>query len=525
MNDTSETRFKQETLLTYRAYLAFLEAQRVLLREREIAERADPIEGPGAAQRELAAARRRIDTISPPIRAVFEAVFEQERQETQRQLDAELQRSSGGVRQADPDTVAQQALSGLLDEARGRHRDDGRGIVPLGKPDSIRWYSIDLADLDAAPPTDADYAVHQRVTSPMRKVGINIGLALAALLLIGAVALGARRADDAGAPDAPQPVSNGQRLAPWAVRAVTGNDGAWTLPVTTTTARWPAERGAYLLAGSLAPIQLCLPGETLAQLEQLTLRGAATAPDRLFVLSDAPQPDLAIVDCADPAERRTAVIRAVLPTPFLRVGEPATERLTVAAIAISGRGDDPTLPEGQARVTVTVRDRGEEPDYVARNPVLLTPDGAQLQPSKTDRRGDEVVFAYLIAAPPEPIEVVWQLLQGRDPAIRYRATLPVPPGRQEVLRALIQVKGVTVARSEQTMAITVELATTADRPLLLTPDDITFRQRDQAVPLAISDIQQPIPPAGSRLFTITLTAQDGVLQIGPYRYEVSIERG
>ena len=122
-------------------------------------------------------------------RAACAAAVTAERAQLQRQRDAEAQVRGGTVKRADPDEVARRALTRLLEEARGLHRDDRRGLVPRGKPDAIKWLALDLSDIAQAPPSETDYALAAGKQDARR--GLILNLVFAALAL-AATALAAR---------------------------------------------------------------------------------------------------------------------------------------------------------------------------------------------------------------------------------------------------------------------------------------------------------------------------------------------
>ena len=99
-----EARYRQDVLASYRAWLAYLEAQQTLLASSsETQAGGDPFEGPSSAQERAEAAKQRIASLPAEKRELFDFVCEAERQRIQRELDAEAPVRGGTVKRADPD--------------------------------------------------------------------------------------------------------------------------------------------------------------------------------------------------------------------------------------------------------------------------------------------------------------------------------------------------------------------------------------------------------------------------------------
>ncbi|HMQ34737.1 MAG TPA: hypothetical protein PKD53_28630, partial [Chloroflexaceae bacterium] len=188
IDQREEARYRQDVLGSYRAWLAYLEAQQALLAASGEAQAGgDPFEGLSRAAEQAEEARRRIAALPADKRELFDAIYEADRQQTQRALDAEAQVRGGTVKRADPDEVARRALTRLLEEARGLHRDDRRGLVPRGKPDAIKWLALDLSDIAQAPPSETDYQLAEGRRSARRGVILNGVFAVLAILAIPAL--------------------------------------------------------------------------------------------------------------------------------------------------------------------------------------------------------------------------------------------------------------------------------------------------------------------------------------------------
>jgi len=532
IDQREEARYRQDVLVSYRAWLAYLEAQQTLLAAAaESQSGLDPFEGLSPTQERAEAARRRLAALPADKRELFDAIYEQDRQQIQRQLDAEAQVRGGTVKRADPDEVARRALTHLHEEARGLHRDDRRGLVPRGKPDAVKWLALDLTEIEQAPPSEVDYQLASGRRVARRGVILNVVFALLALVAIPALIILLQQPDQqttmSGAP-----TGNGETLSPWPVVAVSAGD--WTLTMQRVETGWPqacasaeAAHGCWL-AGSFRPIELCLPAERLAGLASLRLVTTNRLPTRVFVLSPerAADTDLVISACAgqdDEAAPRFGRLQTVEAAADLDPGTPAPNGFVVTSVTAHGRGEDPTLPEGRLVLSVTVEDADQARDWVALAPTVLLADGSTALPSETERSGTMLRFDYLIADQTAPFDTVWQVT-GADQVVRYRVTLAPPPARDAVLRTALRVADLQVTPSQQTMVVRLTLQNAATSPLVVTAADLGFQtqtaRRDVAAPM----LQQPLAPGERRPVTLDLPLESGVLSIGPFRYELAVRR-
>ncbi len=532
-DERESARYRQDVIVSYRAWLAYLEAQQTLLAAAgEDQAASDPFEGLSRAAEQAEAARRRIATLPADKRELFDAIYAQDRQHIQRELDAEAQVRGGTVKRADPDEVARRALTHLLEEARGLHRDDRRGMVPRGKPDAVKWLSLDLSEIAQAPPSETDYQLAAGRPGGRRGLIINLGLATAALLAILMIFLLQQPVQPAGI--AALPTGNGASLSPWPVTAVgTGEDG-WTLPMQAVTSRWPetcaspsAESGCWQ-QDSFRPLWLCLPAEHLADLSTLRVESAAGLPARVFALTAAgtSDADLVVSPCADDASDATPLrgqLRAVELPPELAPGALAAAGFRVTAITARGRGEEPTIAEGYLTLTVIVHDPDTSRDWSALAPTLLLADGSTASPSGSTQDGEVRRLDYLVANQSEPFDLRWQVVVANQ-VVRYRTTLEPPPSRDAVLRAQLRIEALTVTPSQQTMAVQLTLHNMATTPLVVEVADLGFQTSASRREIAAPTLRQPLAPGERRVITLDLPLETGVLQIGPFRYELTVRR-
>jgi hypothetical protein len=529
-----ETRYRQDVLLSYRAWLSYLEAQQIILAASGQAEAGvDPFEGASAAQERAETARQRLAAMPAEKRELFDAVYEQDRQRIQRELDAKAPVRGGTVKRIDPEEVARRALTHLLEEARGFHRTDRRGLVPRGRADAVKWLAIDLSDVGARPPAKADYELAAGRQQRRRSLITQAVLAGVALLGILAFALLPGRLNRTQ-PPAGAPVANGAQLSPWAITAVAPSDGSWSLPVQRAEMRWPAAcadeaaTDACWLSTGFRPLELCLPAGRMVDLTSLRLSAANGHPARVFAISTeaASSPDLVVRPCSNDGEDVPPLfgaLRAVEPPPELIPGTAAPSGFTVTAITVRGQSEDTTIPEGTLTLSVLIEDTEAARDWIALDPTLLLADGAEKLPKNMTRDGTSLQFDYSIDEQIEPFAVRWQVVEA-DQVVRYRTTLEPPPSRDAVLRTRLRVENVTATASQQTMAVTLILHNTATTPLAVEAADLGFQTTAARRDVAAPTLRQPLVPDERRTVMLELPLESGVLTIGPFRYELAVGR-
>jgi hypothetical protein len=528
-----QARYRQDVLASYRAWLAFLEAQQTLVdAAAEEQSEIDPFEGQSPAQERAGAARKRIAALQADKRELFEHVFEQHRQAVQRQLDQDAPARGGTVKRSDPDEVTRRAIVHLVQGAKGQLREDGRGLVPRGKPDAVTWLGLDLSDIEQARPSETDYQIAAGGTKSRRGVIINLVFAGLALLAIP-VLLFLLQPQKSASSSIQAPVSNGAEVSPWPVTAIAPVAGGWTLPVERTTSRWPeacaaadAARGCWFV-GSFRPLELCMPAPRLAELAALRVEAADGKPARTFALSEARTADIDIIvaPCVDgnaEAKPRYGRLLSVVPATDLAPGQPAPAGFQVQSITIRGRGEDPALPKGRMVLSVAVEDRDANRDWVALAPTVLLADGGTTLPSDSERTESGVRFDYLISEQREPFDALWQL-SGLEGTVRYRVTLDPPPDRDAVLRAALRVESAVATPSQQTMTVSLTLRNVAKTPLTLLASDIGFQNDAQRLEVAAPALRQPLAPDERRVVVVELPLRRGVLFIGPLRYELVVQ--
>ena len=480
------------------------------------------------------AAQATIASLPPASRALFAAVVEQER--------LELQGDQAG-HGTDPDEATVLAIRRLRDEANGVGTEGGKGLIPRGTPEAIKWYAVDMAALRAAPSATA-YAAGGADAHTRRRMIWQAGAALAVLLLALIWLFVPKAQSQLPAESVRAATANGRNVPAWSVRALVLtkiHGDTVTVPVSpTATLNWPAlpsSPQAYWHSASVWPLRLCLPPALLENAAQLRLLSDGASPDRVYTLTPtlASSTDLILVPCATGDEvpaARAATLSATVPPTVHTLGDTVqlpVGAVTPATITLTGPGQDPTLPPEQARVSVRVR--GPQPiDWPVIAPTLMLPSGAALLPSEIDTAGQDAELRYLIPLPSESLPVVWQLTpNSTSPVIRWRATLDPPPSRAEVLRAALVVEQPRVTPGEAPGAITivVVLGNRGTTPLQLTQSDITLAVPNQ--PPSTRDLptlKEPLAPGERRTLTLTTPLEERAtltLTIGVSRFAITRE--
>lgn len=533
-----EARFQERVATSYQEWLAYLAAQLTLLdvqadRTRVAFERAD------AREDEERDARTRLAAIGPVQRALFDAVYEQERLEVQRQLEQEQRKSGQLSRHIDADEVGRLALLNLQNDAKGIGTENGRGLLPRGRPDEIKWYRVDVGALTAAP-NAATYAVGGDADSDRKRIVRTAGIGAAAILLVLVWMFLPRGIANQSPAAAFAITANGATVTPWPIVTLNlegGESSPRALAVEPVAADvWPSSNNAppraFWRAGSALPIRLCVPEDALAGATALLLPGAGDLPAREFALSDfgGATADLIVEPCerGSTTTARYGTLREAVSLHAFAIGETVPlldeESITVAAITLTGAGEDPSLPANQSRVVVDVQTPHAQ-DWPALAPTLLLPSGARLLPSETIATEQGVELRYLAPQPIQPLEVVWSLTPDpQRPSLRWRATLEPPPTRDAVLRAALDVRSVTADRgaSPGTYDVQITIANQSGTPLMLTPNDISLSVQDR--PLAAPDLavlRRPLAPGEERTLELIAPAQGRlILRVGTSRYAI-----
>jgi len=541
----ADARFQEEIAAQYRDYLAYLDAHLTLL-DIQAARTAVAFERAETRDDDEQAARHAIAAIPAQRRALFDAVIEQERQEAQRQLEGQAWQSGERARRADPDEAARIALARLRDEAIGIGTEGGKGLLPYGKPDAMKWYAVDGAALRAAP-SAAAYSAGALDTKTRKRMVWQVGGAIAVLLLAIIWLLIPKGGTHSVVALMQGASVNGAPLTAWPIQKLVltrAHGDSTTVPISaTTTVAWPdgesAAPQAYWRSTTVWPLRICVPGTMLADVTGVQLLGSGATPARTYTLLSAPAAaaDLMLESCqggtSAPAPR-LAILHETTQLPIHAIGEAAAlpaGNVTLTAITLTGPGEDPTLPANEARVTVQLR-TALKLDWPLLFPTLLLPSGVAALPSDITSTDRGVGFRYLVPLPREPLELAWSIAPRTDAAvIRWRTTLEVPPSRAAVLRDALEVRQVQATPGETpgTVVATITLANRGQAPLQLVSADLTLFANTR--PLATPDLaalRQPFAPGEQR--TLTLQAPLGerealILTVGSARFAIEATEG
>jgi hypothetical protein len=546
--ERNDARRQEDDVTLWRDYHTFLKAKQTLL-EARVAQARVAFERAGTREEEAEQAEAALERIPASIRTLFEAVLEERRQQTQSALEAEARTSRSG-RQLDPDTVDRHTLAELLAEAEGEVATEttpkGYGWFPRGAPQDVRWYALDVAELLSAP-TAASYTVVAEQDDTRRRVLMSVAagvFGIGFLLVWFFIPRGGQAREVAAL--APM-VSDGTTSATpapmdvWAVQRATIvlADGQQTQVAigATTSASWPAPteaQGGYWQRNAFAPLRLCLAPDLLEQATGIVLGGGGSWPERRYALSatQSSATNLTLEPCrAGGTSRRYGVLQQTPPLPAQEPGKPITlpgkteETVTVRAVQIAGPGQDPTLPEGQARLTVAV-EAPPDLDWPAYAPTLLLPSGQSYLPAETVAQPGRAELHYLVPLPTTTLSLAWDLsVPGTGQVIRWRATLAPPASRVEALRGALAVLAVQAHNENGALTISMSVVNHGPSPLLLRSEDVVLTQGDRRLPSPeIGALAAPLAQGERRtlMFSVPALQQQGLtLTIGTQTYRIA----
>lgn len=525
--DRADAAYREEVVAAWRAWRTYLRAQRALLEARATTGQA-AFERDAAGEAQAAQAEADLSRLTSARRALFDAVYEQQRQAVQAHMEDELRTPAsptghGGMRPQilNPDEVDRRTLDELLGEAEGRTTDDGWGRVPVGTAEQIEILALNVEQLLAAPDA-ASYAAGMAGDDARRRLmgiaGLLAGLVLFLVFWFG----GGGSALPASA--LPGSTANDVALEPWPLRAlVLAGDGTeTTVPLSVTQAlSWPSADPAatptgYWRAAPLVPLTVCAPDTLLASARTARLIGGGTTPDRVYALqaTRSSHVDLVVAPCRADAEAEALVrygtLQATIALPQHAVGETVTlgdgQQVTLRAVAVVGPGQDLTLPEGQERIVVRVA-AALPLDWPAYAPTLLLANGQAILPGETVPAEDGAELRYLAPLAQAPLEAAWTISppDGKR-AARWRLTLAPPPSRQETLRQVLAVTQVEARMGEAgLLTLRIALANRGDTPLQLRSADLAFTQASAPLPAPeVPMLRDPLAPGETRTLELAV---------------------
>jgi hypothetical protein len=517
----------------WRDWTGYLRAHLTLLDARA-AERQVAFERDETLAAHIRQAHAVLDGLPHARRALFDELYEARRQE----LHATPAAAADGVAN-DPDRVERTALDALLHEATGGDDPTGWGIVPIREGSAITWYEVNVAALQAAP-TAATYALGAADEGQMRTRYALAGLLIGGGVLFLLVWFLWPRNQTALTPAAPSAATvNGAPIASWPIiglRVESAGITPTTLSVGTsatgqTDAIWDAEH--------LVPLRLCLPIDVLNSATSVTLLSGDGHPDRIYTITpDArPRPDLLLRPCSGDASPRAATLAQIVTPPDAAPGETHTladgETATLAALTLSGPGDDPTLPTGQARLVVQAE--AQFTDWAAYAPTLLLANGQTLLPAEAPViTAGMTTLHYLISLPTADTTVVWSLTppDTQRPS-RWRTTISVPPDRATVVQQAIRLSNVEPERVASTLTLTVTVQNARNLPFILTRDDIRLTRETATEPLPLTlpepaALSAPLAPGATRTLVLSAALPSAltdplILTVGAQRVRLTLE--
>jgi hypothetical protein len=547
--ERADAKRQEDDVTLWRDYHTFLKAKLTLLEVR-IAEARVAFERADAREGDAEQAQGVLDRIPAGIRVLFEAVLEERRQQLQTTLEAEARSSGSGQRRhIDPDIVDRRALAELLAEAEGEIETEstpaGYGWFPRGAAGDVRWYALDVAELVAAP-TAASYTVVAEKDDVRRRVMMSIAAGVAGIGFLIVWFLIPHSAQTRELVALAPLVSDGTTSATpvamdvWSVQraVITLGDGQQTTiaVAATTSTSWPATtetQPAYWQRNAFAPLRLCLAPDLIEQATAMVLVGGGGWPDRLYGISanQSSATNLVVEACrAGSASRRYGVLQQTPPLPAYALGTPVTlpgsgeESITVRTIAITGPGQDPTLPEGQARITVAVDARADL-DWPSFAPTLLLPSGQAYLPAETLTQQNGAELRYLVPLPVSELPIAWDLsVPGTGQIVRWRATLAPPLNRVEALRGALAVLDVSAREENGAVSISFSVVNHSPSPLHLRREDIVLMAGERRIPTPdIGALTTPLATGERRavVFSVPAGQQPLTLTIGTQSYRIT----
>jgi hypothetical protein len=525
----------QEAIHTqWRDWTRYLEARLALLDAR-IAERRVAFERDNNLEERAEQARTALTVIPQARRILFDRLCEERRQALQVGLESTLKERH------DPDGVEREVVQALLNEAQGRHDPDGWGVVPIQEGAQLIWYEVHVASLRAAPDA-ASYALRHDNSRHMRSRYL-----LAGLLAVGGVFflliwfLWPGTASEPGIATSHAATVNGQPVSPWSVVGVVVERPGFSpltlpllprdsLPMTQTDDQ---PRAIWVLQ-QIMPLQLCLPAELLAQAYTLTLLSGEGMPDRRYRLEETTRPDLRINPCAGDAASRTATLsQSLLPidTPLGTMQSLDDDHAaTLVALSIVGPDEDPSLPDGQARVILELS--ATISDWTPYAPTLLLSSGQALLPAESPVATNGVTnIRYLVPLPVSELPVVWSLTSPRSGrVVRWRTTLTTPLERNALLQQRLTVVAVSSLLHDNSLSLKIMLHNSHDQMLQLTSRDlqVSGEVSNKLIPLTAPEPGELVVPGGTHTIILRTELQAALaepllLTIGTARFRLTVQ--
>jgi hypothetical protein len=499
------TQQEQEALGLLRDWISYLQARLVILDQREA--HSDAAFDRQSVTADLAAAEAQLAGLEPVRRSLFEQALLERREQQRVAMEEEL-RNIGSQRLIDPDQLDRTTLNSLRSEAQ-EPDETGHVLFPAGDSAQIEWMELRASALSERPDARV-YRMAGRLSAERDRL-LRIGAAVVALILTAVAFWMLFAPDDPGSNGAAlAPTADGQILRPWQLTSVTlVGDQTTTLALTSLATGQPADGQAGVWSAGTLPLVLCAPADALVGIREIRVRGDGSVPERLYVVKDTPAPDLEIGPCATDAaaERVSAMLQQLVPAPAAAAGSsqpvgPHTIRL--AGVVVSGAAETPEVPQGAARVAVTLSVGGATVDWPALAPTLRLGDGAQqTAPEVRSVAGGITELRFLVSA---PVEALPAELRLTDPAtgqvVRWWVTIPPPLDRSRFLAQALRVDELVPARAGELGLI---VTNASSLPITLARTDLTIEANGlRTAPAAVSGAETALAPGETRTLTCSL---------------------
>jgi|GEM_PF-5936946 len=431
---------------------------------------------------------------------------------------------------ADPDHLDRLAIQELLTEAT-EPDDTGHILVPTqADHGAVDWLEFRAADLTARPDERTYRAMGASAAGREHAKRILMGVA-AVVLTIWAMWMFIRPDDVTTARRTSGATLNGTPVPAWRATTITiaaATTVRWPLTLATSSP-WPTDGTAHSRDGGMLPLRACVPIDSLTAITSVQIAGDGSTPDRRYTMVTADVspaiPDLLLMTCGDAAIHISGMLQSDAPPMMVTVG--ATQRLgtqdvSMTAVSVQGAAESPDVPQGAARVILTMMASGM--DWTASAPTLRLGDGSQQTApdvQATDQGTTELRF--LVSMPHETLPAEFRLT---DPAtrqvVRWMVAVSPPPERLHVLQAALVVANVT-ANGNDLLDVTVRNRGT--QPLTLTAADLSLDVQGVRSPLtAIIGIDTPLAADETRSLTLSLPSDlrgGATFSIGATRYQIT----
>lgn len=513
---------EQAAIGLLRDWTAYLSARLTLLAARSPASANLFEQDPTSDQH--TAAERELAMLPPERRNLFERATSQRREQRRRQIEIErLADPSGTPRLLDPDELDRTVLNELLREAR-EPDESGHVLFPDADGARIEWLELRISTLSERPDPATYQAAHSTSQDRERQTRMAAGFAIIALLaFLGWYLLSPGSEQSA----ATAITANGEPLTPWRTARLAISGTTSLELIATSNDSWPGDGQAAIRTG-VWPLQVCVPAAALTEATMVTLVGDGSVPDRIYALgeTDSP-PDLVISACEDASRQMSGILKSIQAAPLGTLGstQPLSDgqEVTLAHISVSGPSEASDLPQGAARISLTLSSPNT-PDWTTFAPTLRLGDGSQQSaPELRTLAEGSTELRFLVNTPAEALPAEFRLTDPSTRQVtRWHVPITAPIGRLQLLHNTLRVDHLTSSGQQE---LSVTITNTGAQPLAMLPTDLALDQDGlrQSL-LSIRGIESPFAAGETRSLTLALPQElrgGATLSIGTALYQLS----